>query len=55
MTDYEKQLHDALGEVMDWISNWDPPFVQDDEWPDTERKATNALIGFTAPAEEPTP
>ena len=35
MTDYERQLHDALSEVMDWIENWNPDFIQDDEWPAT--------------------
>ncbi len=37
MTDYERQLHDALSEVMDWIENWNPDFIQDDEWPATQQ------------------
>jgi len=46
MTDLERQLHDALTEVMDWIENWSPNFTEDDDWPDTEQKVTDALIGF---------
>ena len=46
MTDHERQLHDALSEVMEWIDNWNPNFIQDDEWPAMEQKVTDALIGF---------
>ncbi len=46
MTDHERQLHDALSEVMDWINNWSPTFAEDDEWPATEKRVTDALIGF---------
>lgn len=28
-------LLEALEEVRDWISNWFPNFVEDDEWPAT--------------------
>ena len=26
-------LRAALGEVMEWIGDWDPNFIHDDEWP----------------------
>lgn len=38
-----QRLVEALGEVMEWIDNWSPPFADDDEWPDTEEKARAAL------------
>ncbi len=46
MTDYERQLHEALAKVIDWIDNWSPNFTEDDAWPATEQKVTDALIGF---------
>ncbi len=46
MADHERQLHDALCEVMDWIDNWGPSFTEDPEWSETEKKALNALIDY---------
>lgn len=37
------ELYEALATVMGWIRNWDPEFVQDDEWPDAGNKAKAAL------------
>lgn len=37
------RLREALGEVWDWIGNWSPNFIWDDEWPATEAKARAAL------------
>lgn len=31
-----------LSEVMQWIENWDPNFIYDDEWPETQ----NAIRAF---------
>lgn len=39
------RLREVLGEVWDWIGNWSPDFIWDDEWPATEAKARAALQG----------
>ena len=39
------KLRESLTEVMNWISNWDPNFVHDDEWPATRDRARAALGG----------
>lgn len=36
-------LASALAEVMGWISNWDPNFIYDDEWSETQQKVDAAL------------
>lgn len=36
-------LYKALEDVMDWITNWSPPFTDDDEWPATKARADAAL------------
>lgn len=36
-------LYKALEDVMDWITNWSPPFTDDDEWPDTKARVDAAL------------
>jgi hypothetical protein len=36
-------LFEALAEVMEWIDNWSPNFVMDDEWPDTQDKIEAVL------------
>jgi hypothetical protein len=59
MTDPSAELLacDALREVMQWIDNWSPPFVEDDEWPATAAKAKAALTRAAltaAQAEHPT-
>lgn len=36
-------LVEALKEVMGWIDNWYPPFVEDDEWPGTKARINAAL------------
>lgn len=33
----------VLQEVKEWIDNWDPNFVQDDEWPETAARIRAAL------------
>ena len=42
-------LKAALEEVMTWIKNWDPQFVDDPEWLDTQEKVTKALMKSTPP------
>ena len=37
------KLREALTEVKQWISNWDPAFIYDDEWPATAQKIEEAL------------
>ena len=37
------KLREALTEVQQWISNWDPSFIHDDEWSATARKIEEAL------------
>lgn len=37
-------LQDALEEVMTWVKNWDVPFLEDDEWAETETKVKSALF-----------
>lgn len=34
---------EALREVMEWIKNWDPRFIYDDEWPETKAKVDRVL------------
>jgi alpha-L-fucosidase len=36
-------LRKALAEVMEWIDNWNPNFVFDDEWGSTANRARAAL------------
>lgn len=48
--DENARLREALSEVLAWIDNWSPEFVQDDEWPATSVKA-RALLA----AKEPRP
>ena len=33
-TEAAPELYEALIEVMQWIKNWDVPFLDDDEWPE---------------------
>lgn len=33
----------ALQEVMEWVRNWSPQFLDDDEWPDTAVRVAAAL------------
>lgn len=33
----------ALKEVSAWISNWDPSFTQDEQWPETKAQIAAAL------------
>jgi hypothetical protein len=42
-------LRAALVEVMEWISNWGPSFVHDDEWSET-RARVDAALGATQAA-----
>lgn len=43
MTIREKQLEEALRQVMVWIDNWSPEFVYDSEWPQTRELVEKAL------------
>lgn len=36
-------LLEALQEVMGWISNWNPNFEHDDEWPETRARVGAAI------------
>ncbi len=38
-----EQLQIALKSVMNWVSNWDPNFSYDPEWPETKDQASAAL------------
>ena len=46
-------LRAALNEVMQWIHEWEPPFLQDDEWTATDMLVHQALYPSTP--EETTP
>lgn len=37
------ELVAALKLVLEWIGNWDPNFIYDDEWPDDRSKIDAAL------------
>lgn len=37
------ELAVALEEVSQWIDGWSPPFIYDDEWPETAHKIKAAL------------
>jgi hypothetical protein len=37
------KLREVLTEVQQWIKNWDPSFIHDDEWPATAQKIEEAL------------
>ena len=37
------ELRALLKEVMGWIDNWDPNFIDDDEWPETKAKIKAAV------------
>jgi hypothetical protein len=39
----EQNLVSALKEVMDWVKNWDSPFLFDAEWPETEGRVEAAI------------
>jgi hypothetical protein len=41
---HEAEIVAALKEVMAWIDNWSPDFIQDDEWPETFDKVERALL-----------
>lgn len=38
---------DTLLEVVSWIQNWEPDFVYDAEWKETEKHIDDALKGRT--------
>ncbi len=40
-------LLDALNEVMAWVDNWSPDFVQDGEWPETAELVKAAIAKAT--------
>jgi len=46
----ERRLLEALKDVMSWIENWEPAFVDDDEWQDTEQRVA-AVLGQEAGTE----
>lgn len=37
----------ALKEVMGWINNWEPEFLQDDDWPAAAERARAAIAKAT--------
>jgi hypothetical protein len=37
----------ALQQVMGWIKGWDPNFIYDDEWPEAEAAAKDAIAKLT--------
>lgn len=41
--DSHSNLIEALEEVMEWISNWDVPFLEDEEWGPAYDKVSLAL------------
>ena len=50
MTPREQQLEKALREVMEWIKNWEAPFLEDPEWPETQELINAALSAPATPA-----
>jgi hypothetical protein len=42
-----KNLKSALNEVMQWIHEWEPAFLQDDEWQATDMLVHQALYPLT--------
>ena len=38
-----EKLREALTEVMVWINEWEPAFIQDGEWRETKRMVRAAL------------
>ncbi len=43
MADEIERLRSLLKETMQWINNWDAPFLDDEEWPETQAKIDEAL------------
>jgi len=43
MNDAAPALLEALEEVMEWIDNWGPNFVQDEEWGETRAQVLAAI------------
>jgi hypothetical protein len=41
------EVVEALKEVMVWVDNWDPNFVYDDDWSDTDTRVSTALSRIT--------
>lgn len=41
----------SLKEVMEWITNWSPAFADDEEWPEAEHRARQALATLRAARE----
>ena len=37
------EMYAALKDVMEWIENWSPEFVEDCEWPQSKKRAMRAL------------
>jgi hypothetical protein len=42
-----ENLTSALNEVMQWIHEWEPAFLQDDEWKATDMLVHQALYPLT--------
>lgn len=38
-----KELRETLLEVSEWIKGWDPNFIYDDEWPQTQARIDKVL------------
>lgn len=43
LTKERDRMREALKEVMEWIDNWSPSFVYDDEWRATKARVDAAL------------
>ena len=52
MNEREKKMEAALRDLWSWVENWSPPFLEDDEFPDTRERVENALAP-TQPEAEP--
>lgn len=42
----EQKVREVLAEVWGWITNWDPNFIHDDEWPATAAKVQTVLAEY---------
>ena len=53
LNDAAPALLEALEEVMEWIDNWSPDFVQEDGWEETGAKVEAAIAMANAVKEHP--
>lgn len=45
------ELAEALNSVATWIDGWDPNFIHDDEWPETDEQIQAVLVRYRAAKE----